>query len=147
MPETPVSTRDRGRMVTWAQGRASSVTEFVAVDNQIHFHPDERLAGFAILVLLRRSALRPAGVHLLDTESHRWRKAADLDQLPLHRWVHLRSAGGAPVPVEVLRTNDRMCVRWLGSDDGPVEPAPWDRTRRVSPATSPGRARRPSTRR
>ena len=117
-------------MASGAQGLVPSGSVFAAVDNQIHFHPDERLGGFAILVLLRRSALRPAGVHLLDADSHRWWKAADLDDLPSDRWMHLRSEAGALVPVEVLRTGGGMRVRWLGSDDEPVEPAPWDRARR-----------------
>ena len=107
----------------------SAPTEFAAVDNQIHFHPDRRLGGFAILVLLRRSALRPAGVHLLEGATHRWWKAADVDDLPLGTWVRLRDEDGRALPVEVLRAARSVCVRWLGADGRPVEPSPWDRAR------------------
>lgn len=109
--------------------RRAHGTEFAAVDNQIHFHPDPRLGGFAILVLLRRSALRPAGVHLFDGGSRTWSKAADVDQFPQGTWVRLRDEGGRALPVEVLRTTRAMCVRWLSPDGEPVEPSSWDRAR------------------
>lgn len=109
--------------------RSGPGSAFAAVDNQIHFHPDRRLGGFAILVLLRRSALRPAGVHLLDVDTHTWWKAAGLDELPPGTWVRLHDDGGRPLPVEVLRAARAICVRWLDRDGKPVEPLSWDRAR------------------
>lgn len=128
----PRRTEDGGpssRRSTQRAGARPGPAPFAAVDNQIHFHPDPRLGGLAILVLLRRSALRPAGVHLLDGTTHRWWKAAALEDLPPRTWVRLRDAAGRPLPVEVLRASRAMCVRWLGGDGAPVEPTAWDRTR------------------
>lgn len=108
--------------------RGGGPAEFAAVDNQIHFHPDPGL-GLAILVLHRRSALRPAGVHLLDPTSRRWWRWADLDELRLGSWVRPRDERGRPVPVEVLRAGPATCVRWLDEGGRPVPPSTWDRAR------------------
>lgn len=109
--------------------RGARPAEFAAVDNQIHFHPDPGLGGLAILVLHRRSALRPAGVHLLDPASRRWWRWADLDGLAPGRWVRPRDERGRTVPVEVLRAAPATCVRWLDEGGRPVEPSTWDRGR------------------
>ena len=134
----PAATRGTGRPgVRW--------TEFAAVDNQLHFHPDPRLGGIAILVLMRRSALRPAGVHLRDPASQTWWRAVGLDELPPGTWVRLSDPAARPVPVEVLRTARTMCVRWLGDDGEPVEPSTWDRSRIAAARVAmPTRDTRPS---
>ena len=101
-------------------------TCFVAVENQMHFHPDRRWDGFGVLVLQRSSAIRAAGVYLAPCDGGGWRRVADVRSVP-NRWTRVRGRCGRFPPVQLRRTRSgEIAVRWLGADGRPVPPSTWD---------------------